>query len=247
MAILGPRLDSASALKIVRVARRACTRTLSVAIALFVVALAVAAAGVERDADEQRATTAPVAQAARFTPVTDAMLARPSPADWLNWRRTLDGWGYSPLDQINTKNVHQLQLAWSWGLTPETESADSARRQRRHVRADPGGGAQALDAATGELLWEYQRTSAPGTSAQAGPMRSLAIFGDKVFVATADAHLVALNARTGAVVWDQQVADREAGLPLLQRSDRREERRRRRHHRLPAVQERHLLHLGPRQ
>ena len=39
------------------------------------------------------------------------MLENPDPADWLNWRRTLDGWGYSPLDQITTENVHQLQLA----------------------------------------------------------------------------------------------------------------------------------------
>ena len=54
--------------------------------------------------------------ARRFTPITDAVLARPDAADWPNWRRTLDGWGFSPLDQINTRNVHQLQLAWSWGL-----------------------------------------------------------------------------------------------------------------------------------
>ena len=68
--------------------------------------------------DTPDALEAPVgAQTARrFTPITDAMLARPDPADWPNWRRTLDGWGFSPLDRINTRNVHQLQLAWSWGL-----------------------------------------------------------------------------------------------------------------------------------
>ena len=48
--------------------------------------------------------------------MTDAMLLTPDPADWPNWRRTLDGWGYSPLKQITTQNVHQLQLAWSWAL-----------------------------------------------------------------------------------------------------------------------------------
>ena len=58
------------------------------------------------------------AQDRDFTPVTDAMLQDPDPADWLNWRRTLDGWGYSPLDQITTDNVHQLQLVWSWQLGP---------------------------------------------------------------------------------------------------------------------------------
>ena len=57
-------------------------------------------------------------QAREFKPVTEAMLLNPDPADWPNWRRTLDGWGYSPLNQINKQNVHQLQLAWSWGLRP---------------------------------------------------------------------------------------------------------------------------------
>ena len=53
---------------------------------------------------------------AEFVPVTDAMLQNPDPADWLNWRRTLDSWGYSPLVEINVENVHQLQLVWSWQL-----------------------------------------------------------------------------------------------------------------------------------
>ena len=48
----------------------------------------------------------------QIKPVTDAMLQKPDPADWLMWRRTLDGWGYSPLNQINRNNVAQLQ-AWS--------------------------------------------------------------------------------------------------------------------------------------
>ena len=57
-------------------------------------------------------------QVREFTPITDAMLLDPDPGDWPNWRRTLNGWGYSPLEQINTQNVDQLQLAWSWGLKP---------------------------------------------------------------------------------------------------------------------------------
>ena len=63
-------------------------------------------------------TTGAAAQDRDFVPVTDAMLQNPDPNDWLNWRRTLDGWGYSPLDQINTDNVHQLQLVWAWQLGP---------------------------------------------------------------------------------------------------------------------------------
>ena len=56
------------------------------------------------------------AQVQNYASVTDAELENPDPADWLNWRRTLDGWGYSTLDQIDRTNVGELQLAWSWGL-----------------------------------------------------------------------------------------------------------------------------------
>ena len=63
----------------------------------------------------------------RFVPVTDAMLQKPDPADWLMWRRTLDGWGYSPLDQINRSNVAQLQD----GLDARHRRRAAPRRRRR--------------------------------------------------------------------------------------------------------------------
>src|SRR5690606_35678025 len=53
-----------------------------------------------------------------FTPVTDDVLLNPPDGDWLHWRRTYDGWGYSPLDQINKQNVKDLSVAWTWSLTP---------------------------------------------------------------------------------------------------------------------------------
>jgi alcohol dehydrogenase (cytochrome c) len=147
---------------------------------------------------------------ARFTPITDAMLVRPDPADWLNWRRTLDGWGYSPLDQINTRNVHQLQLAWSWALHDgESQPTPLVANGTMYIPI-PGGGAQALDAATGDFIWEY-RPEATGATRPTGPMRSLALYDDKVFVATGDARLMALDARTGAIAWSRQVADPKAG------------------------------------
>ena len=52
-----------------------------------------------------------------FVPVTDDMLQNPDPADWLMWRRTLNSWGYSPLDQIDRDNVDQLRLVWTRGLS----------------------------------------------------------------------------------------------------------------------------------
>ena len=78
------------------------------------------------------------AQERNIEPVTDAMLQDPDPADWLNWRRTLDGWGYSPLDQIDRDNVHELQLVWGWPLATRLRPADAARAGRRDVHPEPG-------------------------------------------------------------------------------------------------------------
>src|SRR5436853_254525 len=84
--------------------------------ALFVTALAAGMLGSARSASPSGTTT--IDRAVKVSPITDAMLATPNPADWINWRRTLDGWGYSPLTQINTRNVRGLKLVWSWALEP---------------------------------------------------------------------------------------------------------------------------------
>ena len=62
-----------------------------------------------------------------LTPVTDTMLRDPPAADWLMWRRTYNGWGYSPLDQINKTNVKNLQPAWTWSLTQRRDRDDADR------------------------------------------------------------------------------------------------------------------------
>jgi PQQ-dependent dehydrogenase (methanol/ethanol family) len=161
------------------------------------------------------------AQVKDFKPVTEAMLLNPDPADWLNFRRTLDGWGYSPLNQINKQNVQQLQLVWSWGLNPGTSEPTPLVSNGTMYVPNPGGGVQALDAATGDLLWDFKAPTiprrAPGANAQAGAeaqsvntLRNIAIYGDKIYTA-AGTHLIALNAGTGAVVWDHQVHDPALG------------------------------------
>jgi len=146
-----------------------------------------------------------------FKPVTEAMLLNPEPADWPNWRRTLDGWGYSPLNHINKQNVHQLRLVWSWALHDGQSQPTPLVSNGVMYVPIPGGGVQALDAATGDLHWEYKSAPAGGGPPRTTPMRNLAIYSDKVYVATADARLVALNAQTGAVAWDHQVADTKLG------------------------------------
>lgn len=145
------------------------------------------------------------------TPVTDEMLLNPPDGDWLMWRRTYNGWGYSPLDEINKDNVGQLQLAWAWGLTPGGRSQETPLvhdgvmyvQNSTHL-------IQALNAATGELIWEYQYELPDGVNPSGE--RSKAIYEDKLIVATRDAHLIALDTKTGQLVWDKQVADNKKGF-----------------------------------
>ena len=92
-----------------------------------------------------------------FVPVTDDMLQEPSPNDWINWRRTLDGWGYSPLDQITRDNVHRLSLAWTWAMPAGSNQPTPLVYDGVLYLANPGNIIQAFDAATGTLRWEYRR------------------------------------------------------------------------------------------
>ena len=150
------------------------------------------------------------AQVNDYTPVTDGMLQNPDPADWLSWRRTLDGQAHSPLDQITTENVGDLRLVWSWALRNGPQQTTPLVHDGVLYIASPGEIVHALDAATGDLLWEYERgAEAPGNSfggPPAGRMhRNIAIYEDKIYLNTADAHVVAIDARTGAEVWETDV------------------------------------------
>ena len=150
------------------------------------------------------------AQDRTIEPVTDALLQDPDPADWLNWRRTLDGWGYSPLDQITRDNVGEMRLAWSWALHPGVSQTTPLVYDGVMYIANPGGVMQAVDAVTGDLLWEHRRDFTSEV-ARSGQMRSLAIYHDLILMNTADAHTVALDARTGDVRWDVEVGNHELG------------------------------------
>ncbi len=144
-----------------------------------------------------------------FTPVRDADLADPPGGDWLHWRGNPGSWGYSPLDQIDTGNVHRLQLAWSWGMEQGRSQQAPLVRNGVLFLSNPGNVIQALDAVDGTPLWEYRRTFAEGR--RGGQLRTLAVWEDLIFVATSDAHMVALDARSGVVRWETEVADAELG------------------------------------
>ena len=145
------------------------------------------------------------AQVSDFTPVTDTVLQNPDPADWLSWRRTLDGWGYSPLDRIDRDNVGGLRLVWSWGLEAGVSQTTPVVYDGVMYIANPGNVVQALDGASGDFIWEYRREMEEARR-PAAQMRSLAIYEDLIILNTVDAHVVGLDARTGQVRWDTPVA-----------------------------------------
>ncbi len=158
-----------------------------------------------------------------LTPVTEEMLRNPPAADWLMWRRTYDAWGYSPLDRINKGNVKRLQVAWTWALSTGATEITPIVHDGVLFIFNYADKVQALNAANGDLLWEYKRDLPAHLVSDGGnPLakRNMAIFGDTLIVATSDAHLIALNVNTGKVTWDRAVADwtkgwRYTGGPMV--------------------------------
>ena len=146
----------------------------------------------------------------KFRNVSSKELANPAPADWTYWRRSPQSQGYTPLDQITAENVSSLSLAWVWGM--EAGRSQPAPLVRDGIIFIPNFGnvVQALDGRDGSLLWEYRRQFPEG-GRSGGLLRTLAMWEDMIFVATTDAHLVALDARTGAVRWDSEIADETLG------------------------------------
>lgn len=143
-----------------------------------------------------------------FAPVTDEEVLNPEAGDWLQWRATVDSWGYSELSEITADNVGELEYVWGWAMEPgDQETAPIVHDGVMYV-ANPGGVVQALDAATGDLIWEYRREF-PEDFREGRLTRGIAIYGDKIYYPSPDAVLVALDAATGQVAWETVVADAE--------------------------------------
>ena len=158
----------------------------------------------------ERARTRSFEPVNKFRNVSNEELASPPAADWTYWRRSPQSQGYSPLDQITTDNVGQLSLAWVWGMEPGRSQPAPLVRDGIIFIPNFGNVVQALDGRSGNLLWEYRRQFPEG-GRSGGLLRTLAIWEDLVYVATTDAHLVALDARSGAVRWDSEIADEALG------------------------------------
>jgi alcohol dehydrogenase (cytochrome c) len=149
-----------------------------------------------------------------FTPVTQQTLEQPAPDDWLMFSRTYDAQRFSPLTQITTQNVGQLGLAWSRGFGPGlTETVPLVYNGVMYL-AVPGAMVQALDATTGDVLWEYTR-EAPPELAGRQKTKSLAIYQDVVFYTAPDGYVVGLDARTGKLRWEAPTGRDHTSGPLV--------------------------------
>ncbi len=157
----------------------------------------------------QPTTPAPVPPILQdYKPVTAQQLKQPADGDWLMYRRTYDGWGYSPLAQITPANVGQLRMAWTL-QTGQVEGHEAPPIVNNGVMfvATPGNQVLAIDAKSGNLLWRYKRPIPDDMLLLHPTSRGVALYGDKVYFAANDAVLVALDAKTGKEAWKTKVED----------------------------------------
>lgn len=154
---------------------------------------------------------------ANYTPVTQDMLSNPAPENWLAWRRGHQGQGFSPLAQITPDNVRNLSIAWAQALPAGATMNEPLVRDGVLYVFGFGDSVFAFDAATGRQLWRYNRQLPEGTNVLS--KKTIALWDDKLIVATSDLHMVALDARTGRPVWDVAIPDsaeaRSNGGPLV--------------------------------
>ncbi|TFH75116.1 alcohol dehydrogenase [Gammaproteobacteria bacterium LSUCC0112] len=142
-----------------------------------------------------------------YEPLTSAEMTSPSREDWLMWRGNPQAWSYSQLDQVNRDNVRNLSLEWVWNMHEGDSEPSPIVANGIMYLINPGNVVQALDARSGELIWEHAAGPATGED-----MRNIALYKDKVIQATTDARLIALDARTGQQVWETIIADSSKGF-----------------------------------
>ncbi len=147
----------------------------------------------------------------QFIPVTDPMLENPDPGDWLMWRRTLNSWGYSPLNQITRANVSKVRLVWSRGMGTGIQEATPLVYRGIMYLPNPADDTQAIDAATGDLIWQYKRPVPDDISKwfNGSPLKSrnVAIYGDKIVDLSVDDFVYAITAADGKPAWETRIVD----------------------------------------
>ena len=181
----------------------------------FAVACAAASASAQTQAEAAADTPAADAAAAAFSPVTWERLlnAADEPQNWLMYSGTLDSQRHTRLEQVHTRNVDQLELKWAYQI-PEIDRAETTPIVVDGVMfvTEAPSNVVALDAATGGRYWRYEHELPDDLRICCGRNnRGVAILGETLYMSTLDAHLVAIDARTGNLVWNREVADHQAG------------------------------------
>jgi alcohol dehydrogenase (cytochrome c) len=146
--------------------------------------------------------------------ITAERLSTPAAGDWLGYRRTHDVQAFSPLREINRRSVDRLRPMWAYTVRDNSRwVATPIVANGLMYIAEGSGRVLALDAVTGELVWQYVRTYPQDiASSEAYPRhRGVGVYGDVVYFPTADSFLVALDARTGSKLWEMQTGDYKTG------------------------------------
>ena len=160
------------------------------------------------------ASAASLAQTPDSLLITDERLRDPEPGDWLSYRRTDDVTAFSPLTEINRRNVDELQLVWAYTMRDNSRwvATPIVANGLMYV-AEGTGRVVAFDALTGELVWEQTRSFPSDISVSEANRRhrGVSIYGDTIYWGTADSYLIALDARTGEQRWEVKTADYRDG------------------------------------
>ncbi|HEY3837387.1 MAG TPA: PQQ-binding-like beta-propeller repeat protein [Bryobacteraceae bacterium] len=137
-------------------------------------------------------------------------LNQPEAGDWPTYSGRLNGNRYSTLHQIDSGNVSQLQLQWSYQLPYSPLETTPLVVQGQMIVTAPNR-VCSLDARSGREIWCYSRPRHSGDEvsgdAALGANRGAAILGDRVFFATDDAHVICLNRITGGLMWDAAMSE----------------------------------------
>jgi alcohol dehydrogenase (cytochrome c) len=159
----------------------------------------------------QPPAAAPSALLQNYPPVTAERLKHPADGEWLMVRRTYDGWGYSPLEEITPRNVKNLRPVWvlSTGMNNGQEAAPVVNGGVMFVSTSYNQ-VLAIDAKSGTVLWRFS-SPPPGNMRGKPVSRGVALYGDKVFFALGEAMLIALDARTGKQVWRTPIGNNASG------------------------------------
>ena len=146
-----------------------------------------------------------------FVPVTDEILQQPSADDWLMWRRTLDSWGYSPLDNVTRENVNQLQMVWSRALAPGRQEGTPLAYNGVLYMPQASDVIEAIDAVTGDLKWSHRRSLPDDVYDYVGGNsrnnRNIAIYDRFIINTSDDSFVFGLDVDTGELVWENKIFD----------------------------------------